>query len=66
MSKYDKFATQPGFKEKPKDNTLLSNLTRTPKKDDKTNMPTTQNPTAFVDQQADLLFLPNDRGYRYA
>jgi hypothetical protein len=66
MSKYDKFATQLGFKDKPKDNTLLSNLTRTPKRDDKTNMPTTQNPNPFVDQQADLLFLPNDRGYRYA
>jgi hypothetical protein len=32
MSKYDKFATQLGFKDRPKDNTSLSNLTRTPKK----------------------------------
>ena len=47
------------------ENSLLNNLTKIPKKEPRDVMPYTYAVKAFVTEQADLLFLPNDNGYRY-
>ena len=44
----------------------LHNLFKQPKKDKGVNMPHFQNNEPNYIQQADLLFLPNDDGYKYA
>ena len=46
-------------------NNLLSNLYAIPKKDRGVNMPRFQSPKTSRTAQADLLFMPNDRGYKY-
>lgn len=47
-------------------NTIVDNLLKTPKKDNRANTPKTQVSIPNFSQQADLLYLPNDRGYKYA
>ncbi|EGG15646.1 hypothetical protein DFA_10488 [Cavenderia fasciculata] len=44
----------------------LYNLYKTPKRDSFTNMPHIQEYTDNFKQQADLLFLPDDNGFKYA
>ena len=46
--------------------TLLKALYEVPKKDKRLNMPHFQQIEAGITQQADLLYLPNDDGYKYA
>ena len=64
--KYDNFARDLGFVENKKENNLLTNLLKKPRKDDNHNTPHTNNPMKNGSHQADLLFLPTDRGYKYA
>lgn len=45
---------------------LVDNLLKKPKKDSKMNTPTTQVSIPNFSQQADLLYLPNDKGFKYA
>ena len=66
MSKYKQVAQELGFIDHPNENTTLNNLLKIPKRDNKENTPHTTNPTENADQQADLLFLPNDNGFKYA
>ena len=47
------------------ENSLVNNLTRIPKRDSNAAMPHTTAGEAFATEQADLLFLPDDDGYRY-
>ena len=47
------------------ENSLVKNLTKTPLKEPNKVMPHTNAPVENATQQADLLFLPNDDGYRY-
>lgn len=72
MSKYEKAKAALGFaptpskdnkKEKP--NQLLDNLLKVPKRDANIDTPHTQNPTQNAIHQADLLYLPDDEGYKY-
>jgi hypothetical protein len=49
-----------------KDDDLLNNLYKVPKKDKKENSPTFQVFKPNLIHQADLLFLPDDNGYKYA
>src|SRR3990167_3202248 len=51
-----------GFK---KMNDLVSKLTALPKKDTKDNMPRIRVGKANAIHQADILYLPNDGGYKY-
>src|SRR3990167_1357398 len=51
-----------GFK---KMNNLVSKLTAVPKKDTKDNMPRIRVGKANAIHQADILYLPNDGGYKY-
>ena len=44
----------------------LANLYKKPKKTKRINVPKTQVLIDGFSQQADLLFLPNDKGYKYA
>jgi hypothetical protein len=53
MNKYDKFATQLGFKEKTKDYTLLNNVIRTPNKDYKINLVYTKLKRFYAPHQGD-------------
>ena len=48
-----------------KENSLVKNLTKTPLKEPNKVMPHTNAPVENATQQADLLFLPNDDGYKY-
>lgn len=48
------------------DSDLVDNLFQKPKKDRGLNMPHFQRLSPNFAQQADLLFLPNDKGFRYA
>jgi hypothetical protein len=50
--------------EKNKKNNILTNLTKIPKENRKT-MPSFQNDKKYGIEQADLLFLPEDEGYKY-
>ena len=47
------------------ENSFLNNLTKIPTKEPRDVMPYTYAIKAFVTDQADLLFLPNDNGYKY-
>lgn len=49
-----------------KKDSLITNLYKIPKKDNKTNMPHFQPIEAGYVLQADLLFMPDDAGYKYA
>ena len=53
-------------KDKTNKNNLLDNLYTIPKKDKGANRPTFQYYEPNIYQQADLLFLPDDTGYKYA
>lgn len=64
--KYSDFEQSLGFVGQANDNTLLSNLLKVPKKDKGIDMPHTENPMKNGSHQADLLFLPDDNGYKYA
>ena len=46
-------------------NNLLSNLTKVPRKEPKSMMAHTTASQPFTTEKADLLFLPNDNGYKY-
>lgn len=48
-----------------KENSLVKNLTKPPPKEPNKVMPHTNAPVENASQQADLLFLPNDDGYKY-
>lgn len=48
-----------------KENSVVKNLTKTPMKEPNDVMPHTNAPIENAVQQADLLFLPNDDGYKY-
>jgi hypothetical protein len=48
-----------------KENSLVKNLTKQPLKEPRNVMPHTTAPIQNAIQQADLLFLPNDDGFRY-
>ena len=48
------------------DNDIIDNLMKKPHRDNKTNTPSTNVPTANYINQADLLYLPNDDGFKYA
>ena len=65
-NKYDDFAKQLGFRENKNENSLLNNLLKPPKKDKTIDTPHTNNPMMNGSHQADLLFLPDDNGYKYA
>lgn len=52
-------------KKKTKTNNELENLYKTPKKDKGENMPKIQAIKRNAVHQADILFLPNDNGYKY-
>lgn len=54
-----------GLLDKPKEKTLLTKLYEPVKKDKGVNMPKFQYPTAGLVAQADLLFMPDDKGYKY-
>jgi hypothetical protein len=49
----------------PNKNNLLHNLTQPPKKEPYNVAPHTTAPQKFATEQADLLFLPDDDGYKY-
>src|ERR1700733_12883281 len=59
-----------GFKTQKKKDRKTENVTdkllEVPKKDNKTNMPHFERIGPNIAQQADLLFLPDDNGYKYA
>ena len=65
-NKYKDFEQSLGFIGNKNDNTLLSNLLKPPKNDKGPDMPHTHNPMKNGSHQADLLFLPDDNGYKYA
>lgn len=65
-NKYSEFEQSLGFVGHSNDNTLLSNLLKPPRKDKGPDMPHTENPMKNGSHQADLLFLPDDNGYKYA
>ena len=48
-----------------RDNSIVKNLTKTPPKEPRDVMPHTTAPIENAVQQADLLYLPNDDGYKY-
>lgn len=48
-----------------RDNSVVKNLTRIPPKEPRDVMPHTTAPIQNAVQQADILFLPNDDGYKY-
>ena len=66
MSKIKNIYEQLGFTTNRNSNTTLTNLTTIPKNETKTESPNTQVSGKFNNEQADLLFLPNDNGYKYA
>lgn len=49
-----------------KDKSIIEALTKAPQEARPPNNPTFQNDAPYAVQQADLLFLPDDNGYRYA
>ena len=53
-----------GILQDKKENSLLNNLTRPPPKEPRNMMPHTTASKIFAVEQADLLHLPNDDGYR--
>jgi hypothetical protein len=61
----DMFGLAPKKKKDKKIN-VVDKLHETPIKDKKDNMPTFQQIDANICQQADLLFMPDDRGFKYA
>jgi hypothetical protein len=62
MNKYQLLAQELGFSEHSRTNNILDNLIKVPKNE----YSHTTNPTPNADQQGDLLFLPDDNGYKYA
>jgi hypothetical protein len=48
-----------------KENNVVKNLTKTPKREPQKVMPRIYAPKKDVSHQADLLHLPNDKGYKY-
>ena len=58
--------TSPDTHPQAKENNVVKNLLLRPQKDNNENTPHTENPTQNAIHQADLLFLPEDEGYRYA
>lgn len=65
MSKIKNILSQLNVIKSPNENNKVINLTEIPKKEKKNQMPTTLNGGTNLTHQADLLFLPNDDGYRY-
>jgi hypothetical protein len=64
-NKYNEFSKELGFTANNKQNTLLKNLLAVPKRDTNIDTPHTTNPMPNGSHQADLLFLPDDDGYKY-
>lgn len=45
---------------------FVNRLYRPPPKDNRVNMPKRTSDVPFFNQQADILYLPNDKGFKYA
>lgn len=54
-----------GLETETNENSLLNNLYQVPKQDKGPNMPHFQYPDAGQIVQADILYMPNDQGYKY-
>ena len=65
MSKLSKILEELNVIENKDGNNLLKNLTKLPPKEPRDQMPHTTAPTKYATEQADLLFLPNDDGFKY-
>ena len=66
VSKYKKLFAELGLIEDEKEDQLIINLLKVPKRDNKQDTPHTYNPEKNSTHQLDLLFLPTDNGYKYA
>lgn len=55
-----------GLLENKKENNVLNNLTKIPRKEPKSVQPHTMASKMFSVEQLDTLYLPNDNGYKYA
>ena len=65
MSKLNRIYKKLDILSDEKENNLVKNLLKKPIKDNKDNMPHFHYEEPFFNQQADLLFLPDDRNYKY-
>ena len=65
-SKMDQIFNKLGITSKTGEDNIVTNLTKAPKKDKGVNMPNTLAGKKHAVHQMDLLFLPEDDGYRYA
>ena len=66
MSKLKQILRELDVLEDEKEDNIINNLLKVPPKDKGINMPKTQNPTRDGIHQVDILFLPDDNGYKYA
>jgi hypothetical protein len=66
MNEIENFYKDLHNKKNKKENTLLDNLYKKPKRDIGKNATTFAYPVVGYYQQADILYLPNDKGYMYA
>jgi IS30 family transposase len=65
MSKLNRIYKKLDILQDEKENNIITNLTKKPKRDNYENMPHFHNEVPFFSQQADLLFLSDDRSYKY-
>jgi len=65
MSKLNNILKELDIIQDPKENSILKNLIKIPKEEPKAVMPHTTVTGKFNTEQADLLFLPEDEGYKY-
>ncbi len=65
MSKLNRIYKKLDILSDEKENNVLKNLTRIPKRESAENTPHFHNEEPFYSQQADTLYLPDDRGYKY-
>jgi hypothetical protein len=61
----NKIFTSLGILSDKKENNVLNNLTKVPTKDSNLTMPHTTEEEKYAVEQADLLFLPDDDGFKY-
>lgn len=64
MTKYDKILKELNLLGDANENNIVKNLRKKPPKEPKDVMPHTYAPTKFSVEQADLLYLPEDDGYK--
>ena len=65
MSKLKKILKDLNIIQDKSENNVINNLLKVPKREDSINAPHIQNDTKDAIHQADLLFLPDDDGYKY-